>query len=1081
MGIAESGLIAYVRFLRVGVYLLLVLPFAVVAQTVTLSPTTLNFANQAVGTASPVKNVTLSNTGTVALSITSVTSSAPFAQTNTCGTSVAAKAKCTISVTFSPKKTGTITANLKITDNASNSPQSVSLAGTGVTGVSLSPTSVTFPSQNVGTTSAAIVSTLANYQSTTLSITSVTVSGDFAQTNTCGTSLLSNSKCTISTTFTPTVAGARTGVVTITDNATTSPQTINLTGTGNSAAALNSITLSPGSAQLSLGKTLQMTATGTYSDGSTQNLTSTAKWTSSNSTTATVLAGLISAAKAGSTSIQASFSGVSSALAPVNVGTGSDYFVATNGNDAWSGTLASPNGTKTDGPFATIAKAQTAVQSLIAGANGRTTPITVQVRAGTYYQQSLTFTSADSGTSTLPVVWANYPNESPIFSGGMLVTGWVNIGNNTFQTTLPQGTKYFENLFYNGTRRLRPRVGGGVGTYLNVANTVFLPTNSDPNCAVNVAGSGWECFDRFYYTAGDLSANWTNLNSPYPAGDIELLDFELWSVPKMRIKSIDSINNIVYLTGPTKQGAGVHGYLKNHRYVVENVKDLLTQAGQWFLDTSVSPYVLTYIANTSENPLTATVIASQSAQVMTATGLQYVTFQGLQFEHDNFTIPAGGYVSAQQEVSLTGAVSCYNCQHVTFNSDIIAMTSGSGIEFYTTDKTLSTAYNMFENGALWDIGGMGIRVGTMPAASDTDASVAQFTTIQNNLIEGYGRVIPSAVGIVQGSGHDNLYTHNDIYDGYHSGMEICIAPSCSPGTSGSSGSFNNTASFNHVYDLYQGVTDDGGGIYFATGGSAFIPSGNQILNNKIHDLNDASIIDSDGYGGYGINLDGGTGLVTVENNLIYRVSSMGINITHGPQLASSPNTIINNIFAYARKGMIANGNPFWSGSCPSSPTQDFTSTSNLFYFDRNATQQFYVQQGCEYSCGLPLTTLHNWQSNLFWRLDGVFGADPDAFHNQVAAHSPGVCGTSTNWTYYNFSGWQALGEDLASSTTKNPGFKNPAYPNDDYSLPAGSPGFGFVVFDSSQAGRSNPIIKSTNPIDVPATFTTTLFNPATDF
>jgi hypothetical protein len=61
---------------------------------------------------------------------------------------------------------------------------------------------------------------------------------------------------------------------------------------------------------------------------------------------------------------------------------------------------------------------------------------------------------------------------------------------------------------------------------------------------------------------------------------------------------------------------------------------------------------------------------------------------------------------------------------------------------------------------------------------------------------------------------------------------------------------------------------------------------------------------------------------------------------------------------------------------------------------------------------------------------------------------------------------------------QNPGFANPAYPADDYSLPKGSPGVGFVVFDPGQAGRSNPII---HPPAIPATFPTRLFNPATDY
>jgi uncharacterized protein YjdB len=885
--------------------------------------------------------------------------------------------------------------------------------------------------------------------------------------------------------------GLATSIATGTSTITATSGAVSGTTTLTVTPALVSISLSPSSSTLTIGNSSQLTATGTYSDGSTQNVTTSASWTSSSSSTATVLSGLVTAVADGSVSITASLSGVTSPAATADIGTAADYYVATNGNDSWSGTLWDPNATGTDGPFATIARAQTAVQAILANPNGRATPITVLIRAGTYYQQALTFTSADSGTATLQVQWENYPNEAPILSGGMLVTGWTNTTGSTYQVTLPTSAVYFENLFYNGGRRLRPRVGGStagpIGTYLRNAGPIYLsgspPPSSPPNvnCAIYVSGSGWECFDRFKFNPGDVSSSWTNLNPPYPTGDIELLDFEWWSVPKMRISSIDSVNNIVYLTGPVLQVALQHGFILNHRYIVENVKDLLTQGGQWFLDRSAVPWTLTYIANPGENPPTDTVVIPQSSQVMTATGLKYVTFQGLQFQNDNFTVSSTGYISIQQEPLLTGAVSCYNCQYVTFNNDIITQTAGSGIEFKTTSNTATTAYNTFENGALYDIGGVGIRVGEPPASTDTDANVPQFTTIENTLIEGISRVFPSAPGIVQGSGHDNTYTYNDIYDGYHSGIEVCLAATCPPGKTNSSGTFNNVVSFSHIFDLYEGVTDDGGGIYFATGGPAFAAAGNKILNNKVHDTSDASIIDSDGYGGNGINLDGSTGLVTVQNNLVYRISANALNITHGPQLPNLANTINNNIFAYARKGMISNGNPYPTYACPSSPVTVFNTTSNLFYFDRKSTQSFYVQQGCEYSCGFPITDLHNWQSNLYWRTDSGFYTDPAGFHSQPTADGSLLCGGAKYEQYYYFAGWQGLGEDVAGVANLNPGFADPVYPYDNYSLPNGSPGVGFTVFNPSEAGRNNPIINPTDLVNIPATFPTAFFNPASDY
>jgi hypothetical protein len=104
---------------------------------VTFLPTNVSFANQAVGTASAAQSVTLSVSGPVALTIYGITiagsNPGDFAQTNTCGSTVAAGANCTINVTFMPTAAGARSASLIVSDNASGSPQTLSLSGTGTT------------------------------------------------------------------------------------------------------------------------------------------------------------------------------------------------------------------------------------------------------------------------------------------------------------------------------------------------------------------------------------------------------------------------------------------------------------------------------------------------------------------------------------------------------------------------------------------------------------------------------------------------------------------------------------------------------------------------------------------------------------------------------------------------------------------------------------------------------------------------------------------------------------------------------------------------------------------------------------
>jgi FG-GAP-like repeat/Abnormal spindle-like microcephaly-assoc'd, ASPM-SPD-2-Hydin len=200
-----------------------------------LSSTSLNFGTQSDSTTSNPQYVFLSSGGNAPVTITNVAASGDFAQTNTCGGSVAAGASCTISVTFTPTATGNRTGTLTITDNAPGSPQVVNLTGTGIASplVTLSATTVSLGGQILGTTSATQTVTLTNSGDATLNITGFAITpAAFSETNTCGGSLGVGASCMVSVTFTPSAAGQVDGTLTIADNAFGSPQHVSLSGTG---------------------------------------------------------------------------------------------------------------------------------------------------------------------------------------------------------------------------------------------------------------------------------------------------------------------------------------------------------------------------------------------------------------------------------------------------------------------------------------------------------------------------------------------------------------------------------------------------------------------------------------------------------------------------------------------------------------------------------------------------------------------------------------------------------------------------------------------------------------------------------
>jgi 6-phosphogluconolactonase (cycloisomerase 2 family) len=199
----------------------------------TLTPATLAFGNQAEGSTSTVQSATIKNTGTTSLTLT-FAASGSFSKSNpasgACGSTLAGGASCTIDVQFSPAVLGFINGGISISYSGADSPQVVSLTGTGIGQVTVSPSSIVFSSQQVGTTSAAKTVTVTNNSASAVSVGSIVKSADFIQTNTCGTSIAAGKSCTVSISFAPNRGGSVLGSVIVTDSATNSPQLVDLSG-----------------------------------------------------------------------------------------------------------------------------------------------------------------------------------------------------------------------------------------------------------------------------------------------------------------------------------------------------------------------------------------------------------------------------------------------------------------------------------------------------------------------------------------------------------------------------------------------------------------------------------------------------------------------------------------------------------------------------------------------------------------------------------------------------------------------------------------------------------------------------------
>ena len=205
-----------------------------------LSPTSLTFGAQMVGTTSAYQTVFLTNSGDTALTGIAVTiGSSDFQVENNCGTTLSGHAACAMQVAFAPTAVGTRPGTLVVTDEYGS--QTVALMGTAVAvpTVALTPGSLTFPLTVVGQRSASQQIIVTNAGTGQLTVATVSVTGDFVETDNCGNRTVTGPfSCTIQVTYAPAAAGMRTGVITVTGTQQGQQATVTLTGTAETAAAI---------------------------------------------------------------------------------------------------------------------------------------------------------------------------------------------------------------------------------------------------------------------------------------------------------------------------------------------------------------------------------------------------------------------------------------------------------------------------------------------------------------------------------------------------------------------------------------------------------------------------------------------------------------------------------------------------------------------------------------------------------------------------------------------------------------------------------------------------------------------------
>ncbi len=667
------------------------------------------------------------------------------------------------------------------------------------------------------------------------------------------------------------------------------------------------------------------------------------------------------------------------------------YYVARDGNDAWSGTLARPNAARTDGPLSSLPGARDAIRKL-KGTGPLAAPVRVVVAPGTYLiTEPLVLEPQDSGTAAAPISYeaASYeaaPGARPVFSGGRAIAGWKRGADGIWAARIPQvkaGKWYFEQLWVDGRRATRARTPNKFYFYaLGSARPGEDLTRGDPATLQGRA---------FRARAQDIAPLLKYL--PQQLNDVALTSYLTWTSTRYRLAAIDAASGTVALTG-SQWGVS--------RYQIENFKEALDAPGEWFLDRDGTLY---YKPLPGQDMARATVMAPVAEQFIQLKGdvgagqwVQNIRFKGLAFCYGQYVLPPAGYAEGQGEVNVPAVVMADGARDISIENCEVAHAGLAGIWFRAgcRDDRVSHCH-------LDDLGAGGVKIGEANLPQ-TEAAQTGGITLDNSIVHGLGRLNHGALGVWIGQSGGNSVTHNDIGDLFYSAVSVGWVWGYGPSLAK-----RNTIAFNHIHHVGQGVLSDLGGVY------TLGPSeGTVVSNNHIHDIASYS------YGGWGLYADEGSSGITMENNLVHDTRSGSFHQHYGRD-----NIIRNNILALAQYG-------------PPNPAGD-TGFSNTPDAQLQRTrvedhQSFSFENNIVFWNGGPLFK-GNWQdhlqlsNNLFWNA----GA-----------------GAST-YSGLSFDKWREASRDTGS-VVADPLFANPAAR--DFRLRPGSPALklGFKPFDYSKAG-----------------------------
>jgi len=550
----------------------------------------------------------------------------------------------------------------------------------------------------------------------------------------------------------------------------------------------------------------------------------------------------------------AASAGASPAPAPAGAST---FYVSPAGNHSNPGTLSQP--------FLTVEDAR----QVIRGSNGNMVEDTiVYLRGGTYTLSStLNFDQLDSGTNGHDVIYKAYPGESPILSGGQIITNWTAVPATSLYKASVTSSLRFRDFYVNGQRAIRAR-DPNAGRYYFTRKwndhdrTIVIPKNQISNKLQNL-----NQVEIAIQSFGGVDAK-LRIASVVPAGGTFWGNWRGETI----ITPMEPERTHVFAQSPYPPHAGGRPF-----YFV-NAFEFLDSPGEWYLDTVTN--TLYYLPRPGENMASAEAVAPNLETLVNIQGTlsepaHNLVFHGLTFAYTNWTEPsATGYVKdqacinfAQNEPLPADQVTSYpgrrvpagfvidSAHDILLQRNVFEHFGATAINLYK-----AASYNTLIGNVITDTSDSGICVDlNLEGCPGLDGHpgdsrvLSPHNTIKDNYLSKIGQEYYGATGIFVGYTDGSIIEHNTLHDMPSHGIDVGWGWDY-----GANGAKNNLIRYNRVYHVMN-LISDGAGIYTLSQ-----QPGTTIDENYLHDIYHSVTA---GYDNNGMMFDSGSSLISASNNV----------------------------------------------------------------------------------------------------------------------------------------------------------------------------------------------------------------------